>query len=585
MSNSNRKCFSFIPSSFVSIYMITAFFTISFLSLLYLKYPQQYINHFEYLRIVNLTPTTKEATTPLSVNDFTTPSVSLLKEEIVVNPESNPATAPLLSDSQFPPDSVVENPAPNSTFGQEEKDDQVQPPTIVEIPSSLNPTPEVVQDKKDEQISPSPVVEIPSQNLTAEEVQEEKKIEKISETPVVDSPLNDAPVNSSVSPEASVVEEAKIEKNDQTQSASPPEAVIQTEKKQEEAEEDEDDESIVASIDQYDHLSNPPYSNSSEERMQWIKLRLPGSKVLESTPKTRMFEEKLQHYISEKRCRVNIFMTWISSAKFFGKREMFSLESVVKAHPGGCVFIVSRIMASKPGREMIQPLIERGHLILPIAPDFNLLFSGTPANDWLRRLKDGKMDPGKIPIAQNLSNLLRLVILYKYGGVYLDTDMIILKDVSGLRNTIGVQELDEKKKVWVSVNNAVLIFDKQHPLLLRFLEEFNSTFDGSLWGHNGPYMATRVIKSTVDDSRYQFNMMSPMAFYPVDWYKIYKLFRNSTGKRDSEWVTNTYNKIIRESYGVHLWNKMTRNLKIEKDGAIGKIISTYCIICNQVYSS
>ncbi|KNA03798.1 hypothetical protein SOVF_205670 [Spinacia oleracea] len=572
MSSSNRKCFSSIPSSFASIYLITAFFAISFLSLLYIKYPQQ-INNFEYLRIINLNPTTRTTTNPLSVNDFPTPSVSLLKE-VDVNAATNPTTSPLLSDSEFPPPSVVEFPPPKSTA--------------------------FAQGVNDEQLPPPPVVETPVPNLT-EVVQEDKdgQLQQQEQPPVADSPVNDDAVNLSVAPAATVVEEAESENHDQTPSSLPPAtnteeenknnnkddsgpvpaAVIQTAEKQEEDEEDE------AGLPSVDHLSFPPINNSSEERMAWIKQKLPESRLLESTASTRKFDEKMQQFISTKRCRVNIFMTWISPTRYFGKREMFSLESVLKAHPGGCVIIISRIMASKPGREMIQPLIERGHLILPIVPDFPLLFTGTPAHDWLERLKAGQIDPGKIPITQNLSNLLRLVILYKYGGVYLDTDMIILKDVSGLRNTIGVQELDEKKKIWVSVNNAVLVFDKEHPLLFRFMEEFNSTFDGSLWGHNGPYMASRVIKKSVHDSRYQFNMMSPVAFYPVDWFKIHKFFRNPKGNNDTDWTNDMFNKVSRESYGVHLWNKISIKMRIEKDSIIGRLISDHCIICKEVYSS
>ncbi|CAL2243579.1 unnamed protein product [Prunus armeniaca] len=71
----------------------------------------------------------------------------------------------------------------------------------------------------------------------------------------------------------------------------------------------------------------------------------------------------------------------------------------------------------------------------------------TPAEFWLEELKTGRTDPGYIPLSQNLSNLIRLAMLYKYGGIYLDTDLIILKDFSGLRNAIEAQSLDSESKI------------------------------------------------------------------------------------------------------------------------------------------
>ncbi|KAL7169703.1 hypothetical protein ACSBR2_034688 [Camellia fascicularis] len=67
-----------------------------------------------------------------------------------------------------------------------------------------------------------------------------------------------------------------------------------------------------------------------------------------------------------------------------------------------------------------------------------------------------------------------LVILYKYGGVHLDTDFITLKAFSGLRNLIEAQSIDATGS-WTRLNNAVLIFDKN----TCFMEEFESNLDGN----------------------------------------------------------------------------------------------------------
>lgn len=78
----------------------------------------------------------------------------------------------------------------------------------------------------------------------------------------------------------------------------------------------------------------------------------------------------------------------------------------------------------------------------------------TSAEYWFIDLKNGKKDPGKVSLAQNLSNLIRLAILYKYDGIYFDTDFIILKEFSILRNfyPVGFKgcregEFNEDKRV------------------------------------------------------------------------------------------------------------------------------------------
>ncbi|KAK1355738.1 hypothetical protein POM88_048994 [Heracleum sosnowskyi] len=125
-----------------------------------------------------------------------------------------------------------------------------------------------------------------------------------------------------------------------------------------------------------------------------------------------------------------------------------------------------------------------------VTPNLSFLFKSTPAAEsWFDDLKSGNMDPGKIPLAQNLSNLIRLTVYYKYGGVYLDTDFIVLKDFSGLRNSIGAQSS-------------------------------NAFGNWTRWGHNGPYLVSRVASRFATSKDLNFTIFPPMAFYPIYWKKI-----------------------------------------------------------------
>ncbi|KAF8397314.1 hypothetical protein HHK36_016227 [Tetracentron sinense] len=263
----------------------------------------------------------------------------------------------------------------------------------------------------------------------------------------------------------------------------------------------------------------PPFNVTEEERIAWFRKKLPEFEIFQSTGLTRQFSGRAQKFFGSG-CEVRFFMTWISPARFFHRRELFALESLFKAHPHGCLMILSGTLDSRHGNQILKPLRDRGFRVLAVTPDLSFLVKTTPAEVWLDEMKKGNKDPGEIPLAQNLSNLLRLVALYKYGGIYLDTDFVVLKKLSGLRNSIGAQSIDIETGKWTRLNNAVLVFDKKHPLLFKFIEGFSLTFDGNKWGHNGPYLVSRVVQRVGRRTGYNFTVLPPMAFYPADWNRI-----------------------------------------------------------------
>ncbi|KAL3627716.1 hypothetical protein CASFOL_029079 [Castilleja foliolosa] len=288
----------------------------------------------------------------------------------------------------------------------------------------------------------------------------------------------------------------------------------------------------------------------------------------------KRFEARVKKFFrTGSNCESRFFMTWISSVDSFGDREFFSIESLFKSHPNGCLIIVSRSMDSKKGLRILQPFLKKGFKVTAISPDFNYLFKKTAAQSWYNRLKHGDINPGLVPIGQNLSNLLRIGLLYRFGGIYLDTDVIVLKSFVELRNVIGAQTVNLVTGNWSRLNNAVMIFDKGHPLLLEFIDEFAKTFNGNKWGHNGPYLVSRVVSRVSRNvSGYNFTVLAPVAFYPVGWRKIGSLFEGPTSLSHSRWIVEKVKHIRRQSFGVHLWNKQSRNCKVENGSVIQHIL-------------
>ncbi|XP_031484987.1 uncharacterized protein LOC116254064 [Nymphaea colorata] len=326
------------------------------------------------------------------------------------------------------------------------------------------------------------------------------------------------------------------------------------------------------------HCLLPPLNVSADERMSWFRRNLPTFKIIHPGRSSRRFAKAASEFFSIG-CEIRFFMTWISSTESFGQRELFSLESLFKQHPFACLLILSRSMDSGRGRRILKPLSARGYRVMALAPDLQFLFNGTPAELWFKELRKGNVDPGEIPLAQNLSNLLRIAVLYKFGGVYVDTDVIILRSFSSLRNSIGAQSMIAETGEWRRLNNAVLVFDKNHPLLFKFIQEFSLTFDGTKWGHNGPYLVSRVASRVAGRPGFNFTILPPMAFYPVDWSRIGGYFRQPATPAASRWVEAKLVHLHQETYAIHLWNRQSNRIAIENGSIIHRLISDHCIFC------
>lgn len=330
----------------------------------------------------------------------------------------------------------------------------------------------------------------------------------------------------------------------------------------------------------------PPLNVTEEERVRWLRENLVNFDILKSDNQTRKFHSRVTRFLGQG-CSLQFFMTWISPASTFGSRELLGIESLFRAHPDGCLVIVSRTMDSRRGRKILKPVTDLGFKVLAVTPDLPQLLRMTPAKAWFDELRKGNKDPGEIPLAQNLSNLIRLAVLYRYGGVYLDTDFIILKDMSSLRNCIGAQSVDTASGKWTRLNNAAMVFDRHHPLLHKFIQEFALTFDGNKWGHNGPYLVSRVVERVKSRIGYRgkFSVMPPMAFYPVRWTHIGSLFKSPESRGDARWVEAKIAQLSEDTYGVHLWNRQSRGLRIEEGSVMARLTSGNCVVCHSIYSS
>ncbi|MCX7429520.1 MAG: glycosyltransferase [Planctomycetia bacterium] len=125
-----------------------------------------------------------------------------------------------------------------------------------------------------------------------------------------------------------------------------------------------------------------------------------------------------------------------------------------------------------------------------------------------------------------LSNWVRLHALHEEGGIYLDTDVEIIRHLDPLLAHscfLAFQQVEEDED-WV--NNAVLGAEAGHPFLARCLQETISTFETEGQLVRSPVMTTRVLRQ-MGLIRYglqrceDVTLLPQESFYPYPWYSSF----------------------------------------------------------------
>jgi mannosyltransferase OCH1-like enzyme len=116
-----------------------------------------------------------------------------------------------------------------------------------------------------------------------------------------------------------------------------------------------------------------------------------------------------------------------------------------------------------------------------------------------------------------LSNYARLYALYSEGGIYLDTDVEVLKSFAPLLRHgcfAGFQQPEEQVD-WV--NSAVLGARAGHPFLSRCLQLTQSLFASTGQLPRSPSVLTRVLKEAgLRD--YKLQEVGGVALYPIEYF-------------------------------------------------------------------
>lgn len=258
-------------------------------------------------------------------------------------------------------------------------------------------------------------------------------------------------------------------------------------------------------------------------------------------------------------------------------RQACAVESAAKMNPHSNVYLLfpSPISEAKYLQEQVELLKSYDNVKLMYI-NTKTFFDGTPLEQWY---KTGKIKSSYYPLS-HMSDILRYVILWKYGGIYLDLDVVVLRSFETMTNFAGAETVN-------AVAAGVLSFSHNHEVAKLAVEDIRNNFKGYDWGWNGPGVITRVLKKycnvckvvdMLDGKCKDFVVLPPSAFYPIPWQQWTKYFTTDEDVRDY-----VMEKIM-NSYAIHVWNyhSIGRNVTIGSQQPYGLVAREQC---PKVYSS
>jgi lactosylceramide 4-alpha-galactosyltransferase len=164
--------------------------------------------------------------------------------------------------------------------------------------------------------------------------------------------------------------------------------------------------------------------------------------------------------------RSAIFFLETSGRPFYTPRDLCALESAARHHPNKT--IVMGTSSQYLLNTAIQLAVTSRHKNIQFVRfNFTALALRTPLEDWLVDRPDHPLKLGSTGV-EHSSDILRCVVLYIFGGTYMDTDVIVLKPLDQLRNAVALAYHVAGSEL---TNTAFLAMDRGHAFLEQFLDE------------------------------------------------------------------------------------------------------------------
>ncbi|XP_066137627.1 lactosylceramide 4-alpha-galactosyltransferase-like [Euwallacea fornicatus] len=242
-------------------------------------------------------------------------------------------------------------------------------------------------------------------------------------------------------------------------------------------------------------------------------------------------------------------------------RQACAVESAARMNPEHEVYLLyaspgNLVFENTESDRLVKVLLEYSNMNI-FHVDMERYFSKTPLEKLYHK---GSLKLSKYA-QSHTSDLLRYLTLWKYGGIYLDLDVIVIKSLDGLATDFSGVESHRAVAAGIMGFNYT---GTGHDFATACLEDLKHNFKGHDWGWNGPGTITRLLKricnvKTVDEmvkksSCEGFKVYPPSAFYAIPYWDWKWFFEPQ--------YLEVVEKMTVNSSLIHVWNGFSATTKI-----------------------
>ena len=149
------------------------------------------------------------------------------------------------------------------------------------------------------------------------------------------------------------------------------------------------------------------------------------------------------------------------------------------------------------------------------------------------------------------SDIIRLLVVYLYGGIYIDTDMIILKNFESLfekfelcsQNILLGREVHKSHKLMI--NNGMIMGKKSSNVIGIWLNNISSSYKVDGWSEHGVELITKMYPIF----RKEIFLFDSKYFHPFPYWKIEKILQSDKNY-----------KYLCDCFLVHMFNSSCKSL-------------------------
>lgn len=251
------------------------------------------------------------------------------------------------------------------------------------------------------------------------------------------------------------------------------------------------------------------------------------------------------------------------------RTPLVSIESACKHHPNAVFHIYTLNSSLVSFDPALQDVIrQKGCNINIMSFSPNTFFRDSPLEIWIEEQLTW-LSKGKYWYS-HMTDLFRTVALWRFGGWYLDTDVLVLRPLKALSNCAGFEN-DQT----LTLNNAISHFDAHHPFLENVMSTIRDSYKRNKWSSAGPGAITLAFRSwpkALKNCQHAscVNAFEAQYFFPLNW--SHKLFEVTVTSEEAHAAT-------RGSYALHLWNKRTKGKSVVRGSIFAQLYQENCLVC------